>query len=138
MLRLATYEDIPEIVDGLIKLKQHTGWSQYRQPGYNPSALREFVTQQLNSAVSVCYVWDTGRGIQAFCGGELRRFNLPPYMPCVLEWGWYGPARESVRCWKKVRQWGVLRGAELAGRVHPRPATSKRRVVEEVIWEILR
>ena len=137
MLRLANHTDVEGIVDGLLSLKARTGWSRYHQPGYNQQSLREFVTRQLNSSVSVCYVWDAGGVVKAFCGGELRRFNLPPYMPCVLEWGWYGSQREAVRCWQKVRRWGLLRGAELAGRVHPRPATRSNRVIEQVVWEIL-
>lgn len=136
MIRLATHKDIPQIVEGMLALKAQTGWANYGRAGYTRESLRVFLTERLNSSNDVLYVWDDD-SITAFCGGSMSNFLLPPHMPIVLEWGWFGLRRDAAECWSMVKRWGKRRGAELAYRVLARPGSSSTRIREEVTWEVL-
>ena len=137
MIRHATHADIPALTQGMMALKDHTGWSAYHQPGYNHDTLTAFLTARLLHPQSVLFVWDPGTGVSAFCGGSLQWFTLPPYMPSVLEWGWFGPARPAAKCWNALCEWGRDHGAELAGRVSAVPGTHPKRIRESLTWKVL-
>ncbi len=137
MLRLATLDDIPWLVHAMLELKAQTGWALYLQPAYNYDTLTHFLTNRLYDPLSLCMVWDPGDGPTAFCGGSLQSFVLPPHMPCVLEWGWYGPHKAAVKCWHAIVDWGVHHGAKLSGRVASQPGTSSQEIRETVIWKVL-
>lgn len=138
MIRLATEQDLPWLTQSMLDLKSHTGWSLYVQPGYNNDTLTRFLTTRLYDPLSVCMVWDDPeQGPTAFCGGSIQRFVLPPYMPCVLEWGWGGSPKPAVKCWHAVVQWGLDHGAQLSGRVISSPGTSSQEIRETIIWKVL-
>lgn len=136
MLRLARDTDIPAIVEGMLVLQAKTGWSTYERTGYTREALGAFLSGHLESSNSVLYVWESDT-LTAFCGGTLSNFMLPPHMPIVLEFGWFGVDRDAAAVWNAVKHWGKRRGAELAYRVLARPGSSKTRIREEVTWEVL-
>lgn len=136
MIRLARVEDIDVIATGLLELKAKTGWAFYGRDGYTRESLRVFLASRLNDSDSVLYVWEADT-VTAFCGGQMSRFLLPPHMPIVLEFGWFGCERDAIECWVAVKEWGKRRGAELAYRVLARPGSSKTRIREEVTWEVL-
>ncbi len=137
VIRLATTQDLPWLVQSMLALKAQTGWSLYLQPGYNEESLARFLTQRLQDPLSLCVVWDPGDGPTAFCGGSLQSFVLPPYMPCVLEWGWGGPPKAAVKCWHAIVEWGLTHGAQLSGRVASQPGTSPQEIRETIIWKVL-
>lgn len=121
----------------MLQLKAHTTWGAYDQPGYTQEALTRFLAEQLVSPDAVCVVWDTAGRPDAFCGGRLSTFVLPPFMPLVFEWGWAGSPRAATRCWQRVRQWGKQKGAQMAYRAIPYTPSSKTRIRELVTWEVL-
>ena len=139
MVRLAQLSDLPFITHGLLNLKQQTAWSRYKQSGYNNDTLSQFIKDRLVDSQSVCYVSCCGDGqLCAFCGGSLNRFYLPPHMPLVFEWGWFGPSKQATECWHAVVQWGRKHGAELAGRVRAHPGSRPGKIVEQYVWKVLR
>lgn len=137
MLRLARHTDVPVLVQMMLKLRHTTAWSMYTREGYNHDSLTEFVTARLLDIQSVCYVWDADEGVTGFCGGSLSRFYLPPHMPIMHEWGWYGEPKVAVQCWKMVQQWAKQHGAELSYRVSGKPGNSVTKFVEQGTWEVL-
>lgn len=138
MLRLLRHTDIDTVVRMMLALRHTTAWSKYTREGYTYEALQQFISDRAFDPRSVCYVWDTGHGgVSAFCGGTLTPFNLPPHMPVVYEWGWYGSPREAVTCWKQVCAWAKLRGAELGYRVSGRPGSTMNKFCELGTWEVL-
>ena len=137
MLRHATPEDIPWLAHQMLLLKTLTGWATYPQPGYNYESLTRFLTLRLVASDSVCWVWCPAGVPTAFCGGDLQTFVLPPYMPCVLEWGWGGERRGAVRCWHALVAWGRDHGAQLAGRVQPSCGYAPNRIEEYIKWKVI-
>lgn len=138
MLRLAQPRDVPTIAQGLLALRQQTGWKFYNHDGYTCDSLSAFVHDQLANPLTVCYVWedDTHR-VSAFCGATLSRYMLPPHMPMVLEWGWFGQGRAAANCWMACKRWAKKRGAEIAYRALTAPVGNKKRIRESVTWEVL-
>lgn len=138
MIQLAQESDIPLLVQGMLQLKQSTGWSQYYQPGYNATTLSQFITDRLYDSRSVLYVsYDTSNVLRAFCGASLNQFYLPPYMPLLFEWGWFGQPRAATQCWQYAVRWGKKRGAQLVGRVRARNSQQPRKIVEEYVWKVI-
>jgi hypothetical protein len=137
MFRLATLDDTPALVDAMYKLKDQSQWAAVEE--HAPTAqLTDWIRERLSSPRSVCYVWDDGRDdISAFCGASLSQFYLPPHMPTVFEWGWYGSPKRAVQCWRACCAWGKKHGAEWAGRVSGKVGTDPRRVIEAITWEKL-
>ena len=138
MMRLATERDIPYILEGMLQLKQQTGWAAYVQPGYNATSLTTYLYDRLYDPQSVCVVWQPLNGIpSAFCGGSLSTFHLPPHMPLVFEWGWFGRPRHAAQCWHHVKQWGKKHGATLAFYSRSTPGRRANRVQEHQTWSVL-
>ena len=138
MIRLAREDDTPAIIQGMLALKPLTGWALYDRPGYDESSLTYFLYKRMADPRSVLYVWDVGTSISAFCGGSLDRFYLPPHMPLVFEWGWWGPPREAVQCYQAVARWGKRHGAELIGHVKARPGMQANAIHEHIVWKVIR
>jgi len=131
MLRLATHDDIPQLTTALLNLKAQTAWKD--EPlEQNPQRVAEFVTGQLTSPESVCYVWDDPA--HGFCGVRFAWMHLPPHLPYVFEWGWDGSPRAAVRCWRACCEWGKKRGAVYGLRTTSTPGS---RVTERCTWERL-
>jgi hypothetical protein len=138
MIQLATEQHIPYIVEGMLALKQQTGWAAYDQPGYNRDTLTAYTTARLYDPQSVCYLWCDGDGTPvAFCGASLSTFHLPPHMPLVFEWGWFGRPRAAAQCWQACMKWGKKHGATLAFYSRSTPGQRKDRVIEHQTWRVL-
>lgn len=137
MIRLATTDDIEYIVGGMLSLKQNTGWAAYIQPGYNEDTLRQFIKRELLNPESVLYMSEMGVHKSAFCGASLQSFYLPPHMPCVLEWGWFGDREGCVRTWQACVEWGKRRGAQLCGRVRPQIGRKHNEILEQIVWRVI-
>lgn len=135
MLRLATPYDIPSINKLFFALKAQTGWAQVHEQATD-AELYDFTLSKLQSPTSVCYVWDDG-DIRSFCGASLSHFYIPPYMPTVFEWGWAGPPKLAVTCWRACCDWGRKHGAAWAGRVTGKPGMNPDKVTESITWERL-
>ncbi len=136
-LRLAQHSDIPQVAEMMFQLKSTTGWSHAQHPGYNLPAITQFIAERLLDESSVVYVCSSGSDVVAFCGCRLGQLPWPPYLITIGEWGWAGPARESVRCWRACVQWGQRRGAGCAYRVSAQPGKKRTRITETVTWEVL-
>lgn len=138
MIRLAQASDVPSVTEQMIQLQSRTAWAQFKEWGYNHASLSRFIHEKLSDPNAVLYVWDDGDDrVAAFCGGALNLFYLPPHMPLVFEWGWFGPPRQAAACWRAVKSWGKRRGARLAGRVRTQPGTSAHVADEHMIWKVL-
>jgi hypothetical protein len=133
MLRQATSTDIPLLTAGMLALKDHTQW-RIIKGAYNSETLTQFLQQQLESATSVCYLWDDPLD-GAFCGVSLGRMHLPPHLPYVFEWGWMGKPRTAAQCWRACTKWGKRHGAMLGCRTIA--GIDNRHVTELVTWEVL-
>jgi hypothetical protein len=133
MIRLATEQDIPVLVRGMLQLRQQTAWASV-EGDYSDVSLRQFLTLRLRAIDSVCYLWDDP--VDACCGITLNTMFHPPYLPYVHEWAWWGAPRPAVQCWHACLEWGRRQGAVYSLRVQsqPGPATS---VHELAIWEKL-
>jgi len=132
MIRLATAADIPWLVEQMLRVKAETNWRTL-EGDYTAETLRPFLTTCLGSAHSVCYLWDDP--MDAFCGVTLGAMYLPPHLPYVFEWGWAGPSRHSIECWRACRRWGQRHGAVLAARGLADSRTTQIR--ETITWERL-
>jgi hypothetical protein len=137
MFRLAHYSDLAYLIHAMLAIKQQTGWRD--EPGaYTAETLGVFLTKRLYDPCSVCYVWEADNGVPtAFCGCYLTRLFLPPYMPVLLEWGWTGPKRQAVSCWRACTQWGKKNGAVYAQRATTSIKLHPRRIDTTVVWEKL-
>ena len=131
MIRLATEQDILWLIEQMLIVKSTTAWKDV--PGaYHADTLRPFLLNQLRAADSVCYVWDDP--VDAFCGVTYGRMHVPPHLPYVFEWGWAGPPKHAVACWRACTHWATRRGAVLACRSVSQPGVSIR---ETLTWERL-
>lgn len=138
MIRLATYTDIPYIVEGMVALKVRTGWACYLTDGYTHENLQQFVKDRLSDSQSILYISEpTAGSLQGFCGASLNQFYLPPYMPLLFEWGWFGSPKEAARCWRASVQWGLKRGVQLVGRVHVSKGTRPSKIIEQQVWKVV-
>lgn len=137
MVRLAQEQDLSWLIQAMLHVKRSSAWRD-ETTEYNEQSLRDFLTTQLHNSHSVCYVWqaDDDRP-EAFCGVLLQRLVQPPHMPLVSEWGWAGPTRQAVKCWRACTQWGKKQGAVYGYRVTASNNVHPRRITESVTWEKL-
>ena len=137
MIRLAQPKDVDAIVEGMLALKEQTGWKYYDQPRYNHDTLTEFIRRRLLDGNSVLMVWDEDN-VAGFIGASLHRVTLPPYMPMLYEWGWFGIPKVCARLLHAACQWGKRRGAELVGYARPTPGSRPGVIREQFVWKVLK
>lgn len=133
MIRLACIEDIPQIAEGLFQLVDTTGWSLFSvRPTYGE--LHSFLLNKLVSPDDLMEVWVENGVVEAFCGGTMGQFYAPPNEVTVYEWGWYGPPKKAAKLWHSLLQWGLRRGAVLAGRATIEQTNSRTHIIERITW----
>lgn len=136
--RLAQHTDVVQLVQLMLELKQHSGWSRVTHAGWTIDALTGFIRDKLLDPKSMVYVCDDQHGVvTAFCGVTLGQLPWPPSSTTVYEWGWYGPARQATMCWKAARHWGYQQGAEYGYRATAQRSVTQGRVKELATWEVL-
>lgn len=136
--RLAQHTDVTRLVQLMLELKQHSGWSRVTHTGWTVDALTGFIRHKLLDSGSVVYVCDDSSNVvTAFCGVTLGQLPWPPLSTTVYEWGWHGPARQATACWKAAHEWGRKQGAVAAYRATAQPSVTRGRVKELATWEVL-
>lgn len=137
MVRLATYDDIPVLIDGMLQLKEQTDWKKVKHAGYDKESLQQHWRAALGHQYTVVYVYERDGKVVGFCAATLTRHPLPPYLGIIHEWGWYGSRRAVAACWRAVCEWGKRRGATFAMRAVSKPTKRMNRVYEQLTWEVL-
>lgn len=137
MIRQATIDDVPVIVQDLYDYVDTSEWKLLYMPNLTRPKLTRFVEHELLNPRSLLLVWEEEGKVTAFCGVHLGQFYAPPFVPTVCEWGWYGEPRNAVKLWITCCKWGKEHGAKLAGRAVIEPDSTDRRVHEHIIWKVL-
>ena len=137
MIRLATQDDVPAIVEGLYDFAESTKWRELYTTWPSRQTLREFVNRELTNPKSILYVYQDGEMITGFCGVSLSQFYTPPFIKTMFEWGWYGPPRVAASLWRQACNWAKERGVELAGRAVVLETSTPQKITEQMIWRRL-
>ena len=137
MIRLAQPKDVDAIVEGMLALKERTGWRYYERDGYNHDTLGQFITARLLDGNSVCLVWDED-AVVGFIGASLYHATLPPHMWVLREWGWWGSPKVCAHLYRAAGRWGKRQGAELLGYTLASPGSRAGLIREQFVWKVLK
>lgn len=119
----------------LLDLQDTTAWRR-SQGHLNQADLESWMYLALTSRDDLSlFVADEAGTIVGGCGGAMGQQMLPPHVPYVWEWIWWGrDKRILAKTWRAVVAWGREKGAWLSCRLK---YTSQGPIHESARWEWL-
>ena len=89
VIRLATLEDLPGVVDAIVALREETIWKHVAFEPNRPHILTWLMHTLSTQPNHALYVAVTETGVVGIAGGELVTEYFVPDVLVLHEWGWW-------------------------------------------------